>query len=132
ALPGIGVELQVMPQASKPSLGQLVITDRTAKMRANIAEGPDHLVPTEHEDIMIADPTGELTGGFQLGDVADFDKTGRGVGMREVVGCRRRAVDRHLRASQLGGYCEAIRSRLAQHDPHSVEKIDGQSYLTQR
>ena len=54
-------------------------------MRANIAEGSDHLVPTEHEDIMIADPTGELTGGFQLGDVADFDKTGRGVGMREVV-----------------------------------------------
>src|ERR1700720_4398579 len=80
-----------MPQASETSVSQFVIADRSAVMRANIAEGPDHAVPAEHEDIVIADPAGELADAIQFGEVADFDKTGRDTAMREIAAsCRER------------------------------------------
>src|SRR5438045_8507221 len=74
-----------MPQAREASVCQFVIADRSAEMRANIAKGPDHAVPAEHEDIGITDPAGELAGAFQFGEVADLDKTSRDTAMREIA-----------------------------------------------
>jgi hypothetical protein len=69
----------VMPKTSKPTVGQLVIADRSAEMRTNITECSYHAVSAEHEDVVVADPARELTGRFQFAQVADFDKAGRGL-----------------------------------------------------
>jgi hypothetical protein len=132
ALSGIGVELQVVPKTGKLPIGQFVITDRSAEMRANIAKGSDHAIAAEYEDIVIADPAGELTGRLQLGDIADFDKTDRRSGVLRLLVVQLEIL--HLRAAQRvrhDGLCGRCRRRLAQHDPHSVEKIDRQSKLAQ-
>lgn len=84
----MGIELQVMPQAGKSPLGQLMIADRSAKMRTNIAECADHTVSTEHKNVVIADPARELTSRFQFGDVANLDKGIRNFGSIHEIDLR--------------------------------------------